>query len=185
MSVEIEAKLKVDSLEKVAERLSGAGAEFVQEQRQTDSYFDDAAGRLKSGDRALRVRRQVNEQSETIVLCYKGPKALDDFKKREETEFEIADGELAEQLLGGVGYKKVLTFEKRRRVWRLGGCGVMLDELPLLGSFVEIEGPDDGKIADVQKELGLGNLRHIQDSYASLMDAKLRELGRDDRDVSF
>jgi len=168
MSVEIEAKLKVDSLEKVAERLSGAGAEFVQEQRQTDSYFDDAAGRLKSGDKALRLRRQVSEQSETIVLCYKGPKAVDDFKKRDETEFEIADGELAEQLLGGLGYKKVLTFEKRRRVWRLGGCGVMLDE-----------------IAEVQKKLGLGELRHIQDSYASLMDAKLRELGRDDRDVSF
>jgi len=61
----------------------------------------------------------------------------------------------------------------------------MLDELPLLGGFVEIEGPDGGKIADVQKELGLGNLRHIQDSYASLMDAKLRELGRNDRNVLF
>ncbi len=47
-----------------------------------------------------------------------------------------------------------------------------MDELPLLGSFLEIEGPDDKKIADVQKNLGLANLPHITESYASLVAKK-------------
>lgn len=183
MRVEIEAKLKVDSFGPVLERLAEAGAEFVREQVERDSYFDDTAGRLKSGDRALRLRREVSKEGEKIILTYKGAKATEDLKKREETEFEIADAELAEQLLVGLGYKEVLTFEKRRKIWRLDDCVVTLDELPLLGSFVEIEGPDDGKIADVRKELGLVDLRHIADSYACMMDAKLRELGRKDREV--
>lgn len=183
MHTEIETKLKVDSLGEVVERLAEAGAEFVREQVERDSYFDDEKGTLKSGDRALRVRRQVSEQSETIVLCYKGPKAVDDFKKRDEVEVEVGDWQSTEQVLLGLGYEKVLTFEKRRRVWRLDDCVVTLDELPLLGSFVEIEGPGDEKIGDVQRRLGLGDLRHIQDSYACLMDAKLRELGSDEREV--
>ncbi len=183
MQTEIEAKLKVDSFGPVLERLAEAGAEFVREQVERDSYFDDVKGTLKAGDRALRLRREVSKEGEKIILTYKGAKATEDLKKREETEFEIADAELAEQLLVGLGYKEVLTFEKRRRVWRLGDCAVTLDELPLLGSFVEIEGPGDEKIGDVQRRLGLGDLRHIQDSYACMMDAKLCELGRKDREV--
>ena len=69
-------------------------------------------------------------------------------------------------------YEKVLVFEKKRRIWRLGDCKIALDELPLLGSFVEIEGPDDKKIADVQKNLGLADLPHITESYASLVAKK-------------
>jgi adenylate cyclase class IV len=77
--------------------------------------------------------------------------------------------------LAAIGYKKSLAFQKKRRVWRLGGCEVALDELPLIGYFVEIEGPGEKKIAAVQKKLGLADLPHIQDSYAVLMQRKLRK----------
>lgn len=185
MYIEIEAKLKVDSLGEVAERLAEAGAEFVHEQRQTDSYFDDEKGTLKTADRALRVRRQATDKGEKVILCYKGPKAAEDLKRREEIECELSDADSAELLLLRLGYKKQLTFEKRRRVWRLDGCGVMLDELPLLGSFVEIEGPGGDEITKLQARLGLAELRHIADSYAELMAAKVRELGGGDRQVRF
>ena len=85
--------------------------------------------------------------------------------------------------LAAIGYKKALAFQKKRQVWRLDRCEVALDCLPLLGSFVEIEGPDENKIAGVQKKLGLADLRHIPESYAVLMERKLRELGRDDAEV--
>jgi len=55
--------------------------------------------------------------------------------------------------------------------------------LPLLGYFVEIEGPDDEKIADVQRNLGLSDLPHIQESYAYLMERKLNQLGAAKREV--
>jgi adenylate cyclase class IV len=71
-----------------------------------------------------------------------------------------------------------LVVEKKRRVWRLGDCEIALDRLPLLGDFVEIEGPDDEKIADAQRSLGLADLPHIIESYAALVDERLHELGK-------
>ena len=59
MRVEIEAKLKVDSLEEIAAKLAGLGAEFGQEQLQTDCHFDDANTTFKKTDRCLRLRRQL------------------------------------------------------------------------------------------------------------------------------
>jgi hypothetical protein len=49
-----------------------------------------------------------------------------------------------------------------------------LDELPLLGNFVEIEGPDDEKISRLQSQLALTHLLHIPKGYASLLSESLR-----------
>ena len=175
MCTEIEAKLKVDSLQEVERKLAELGAEFSEEQLQTDYYFDDANGTLKEGDRCLRLRRELAGKDERIFLTYKGAKKKDNFKKRQEIEIEVKDIDSAANLLSALGYEKALVFEKRRRVWRFGGCEVALDELPLLGSFVEIEGSDDEKIVSVQRDLGLADLQHIPRSYASLMAEKLRQ----------
>ncbi len=172
MCTEIEAKLKVDLLKEIAEKLVELGAEFLAEQLQTDCYFDAADSTLKNSDKALRLRRQVTEKIEKLLLTYKGPKSKDNFKKRQEIEIEIKDAESAEKLILALGYEKALVVEKKRRVWQLGGCVVALDELPLLGNFVEIEGPDDKKISEVQKNLGLANLPHIVESYADLVAKK-------------
>jgi adenylate cyclase class 2 len=77
------------------------------------------------------------------------------------------------------------VYQKKRQVWRLGGCEVALDELPLLGTFVEIEGPNEKKIADVQKKLGLEDLPHIHQSYAALMQKQIRRRGRKSSKVFF
>jgi adenylate cyclase class 2 len=183
MHTEIEAKLKVDSLQEVDRKLAEVGADFIEEQLQTDTYFDDADAALKSSDRALRLRRQRTGQKETMFLTYKGPREKDDFKKRQEIEIEVGDCDSAEELLSALGFEKALVFEKKRRFWQLHNCVVCLDELPLLGSFVEIEGPNGASIAEVQKNLGLSDLPHIVESYACLMQQKLGELGKNQRQV--
>jgi adenylate cyclase class 2 len=183
MHIEIEAKIKVDSLEQVAAKLTELGAEFRQEQLQIDNYFDDVNKTLTKSDRCLRLRRQLVGKSERFFLTYKGAKEKNEFKKRQEVEIEVEDGDSAEKLLLLLGYNKALVFEKRRRIWQFGGCEVALDELPLLGSFVEIEGRDDEKIADVQRNLGLSDLPPILESYASLMEKKLRQLGKKEKEV--
>ncbi len=48
-----------------------------------------------------------------------------------------------------------------------------LDEVDRLGSFVEIEGSDEGKIAEVQKNLGLADAGHIQKGYHRLMSEQV------------
>jgi adenylate cyclase class 2 len=173
MCVETEAKLKVDSLEQVEHKLRELGAEFVAEQLQNDSHLDDDSATLISADRCLRLRRQVVENSERYILTYKGARESSALKRRQEIEVEVSDGDSTRKLLSALGYEEMLVVEKKRRLWRLGHCEIALDELPLLGSFVEIEGPDEKEIADVQQRLGLADVPHVAESYAHLIKEQI------------
>lgn len=169
MCVEIEAKLKVDSHSEVERKLIELGAEFVAEQMQTDFLFDDASAAMTRADCCLRLRRQSVEGGEEFFLTYKGAKEKSNFKKRREIEIEVVDSDAAQKLLSALGYEKVLVVEKKRRLWQLKECSVALDHLTLLGDFVEIEGPNNEEIADVQRSMGLAELTHIEKSYAQLV----------------
>jgi adenylate cyclase class 2 len=183
MHVEIEAKLKVDSLDEVEARLAECGASPAGEVVQTDWYFDTADRELTHGDKCLRLRSEKAESHERLVLAYKGPKQTDDYKKRQEAEVQVNDAAATEVLLAGLGYHKELAFNKRRRLWHLRGCEVALDELPMLGAFVEIEGPDSDTIAQVQAMLGLSDLPHTAVSYADLIERELSRQGAKRREV--
>jgi len=172
MCTEIEAKLKVDSLGEIERKLPELGAELQAEQLQIDFFFDDVNSTLTKSDRCLRLRKQIVGKGESFFLTYKGAKEKSNLKKRQEIEFEIKDADSVRKLLSALGYEQVLAIEKKRRLWQLGDCEVALDRLPLLGDFVEIEGPDEEKIATVQKSLGLTDLPHIAESYASLVAKK-------------
>ena len=172
MCTEIEAKLKVDSLQEIERKLPELGAEFLAEQLQTDYHFDDANTTLTKTDRCLRLRKQMVGKNESLFLTYKGAKEKSNFKRRQEIEFEIKDADSVRKLLSALGYEQSLVVDKKRRLWQLGDCEVALDRLPLLGDFVEIEGPDEEKIATAQEKLGLSDLSHITESYASLVTKK-------------
>ncbi len=172
MCIEIEAKLKVDSLEEIECKLPELGAEFLAEQLQTDYHFDDANTTLTKTDRCVRLRKQMVGKNESFFLTYKGAKEKSNLKRRQEIEFEIKDADSVRKLLSALGYEQSLVVEKKRRLWQLGDCEVALDRLPLLGDFVEIEGPDEEKIANAQEKLGLSDLSHIAESYASLVAKK-------------
>ncbi len=172
MCTEIEAKLKVDSLQEIERKLPELGAEFLAEQLQTDYHFDDANTTLTKTDRCLRLRKQMVGKNESLFLTYKGAKEKSNLKKRQEIELEIKDADSVRKLLSALGYEQSLVVEKKRRLWQLGDCEVALDRLPLLGDFVEIEGPDEEKIANAQEKLGLSDLSHIAESYASLVTKK-------------
>ncbi len=178
MCIEIEAKLKVGSLENIKRKLVELGAEFTAEKLQRDYYFDDINRTLTKTDRCLRLRRESVNKSEGFFLTYKGAREKDLFKKRQEINMEIQDPESTEKMLAALGYNRVMVVEKKRRTWRHRDCIVALDELPLLGVFVEIEGPDDKKIVNVQSDLGLAGLPHIAKGYACLMERKLRSTER-------
>jgi adenylate cyclase class 2 len=188
MAIEIEAKLKlarrscgglarrsggVGSHRQVSERLKKVGAEFVSEQIQKDFYFDDENETLTGADKCLRLRRQQTGNDEKIFLTYKGAREKARYKRRQEVDIEVNDADVVEKLLCGIGFNKALAVEKKRSVWRLGGCEIGLDSVALLGDFVEIEGPSEEKIADVQKKLGLSDLPHIAESYAALVREKV------------
>ena len=168
MCIEIEAKLKVDSLLEVEQKLKELGAGFQAEQLQTDHFYDDSNAALTTTDRCLRIRQQSVAGSERFFLTYKGAKEESNFKKRQEIEIEIIEAQSTQKLLSALGYEEILVVKKKRCLWQFGQCAVALDQLPLLGDFVEIEGPNNEEIADVQNSLGLSQLSHIEKSYAQL-----------------
>ncbi len=183
MYTEIEAKLKVDSLQEIENKLKKLDAEFVAEQLQTDTLFDDSNATLTNTDRCLRLRQQVVDEDTRFFLTYKGAKEESNYKKRQEIEIEVNDADSTEKLLSELGYERKLSVEKKRRLWRFGECEVALDRLQMLGDFVEIEGPNDEKINQVQKSLGLEDLPHIPKSYASMIMEKLQRMRKEQKGI--
>lgn len=185
MALEIELKLKVESLEPVAEKLKQLGAKFEGDFLQIDSYYDDNKDSLVKSDRCLRIRKHINHIGQAIELTYKGARENHRFKSRREIGLKVDKAEELAELFEQLGYTLRLTLEKKRGLWDYRSCKVALDELPLLGKFVEIEGPDDTIIEQVQKELGLENIKHLPASYAHMMEQAAAKAGLKTRNISF
>ena len=62
---------------------------------------------------------------------------------------------------------------------------VELDELPRLGRFVEVEGPDEATVMRVRADLGLAGLPLIKAGYIALLMDDLRARGEQAAEVNF
>ncbi len=185
MALEIEIKLKVDDFRQTAQKLQQLGAKFEGDFLQIDSYYDDNKDSLVKSDRCLRIRKHINHIGQAIELTYKGARENHRFKSRREIGLKVDKADELAELFEQLGYTARLTLEKKRSLWDYKNCKVAIDELPLLGKFVEIEGPDDAVIEQVQKELGLGSIEHQPLSYAHLMEEAVKNAGLNTRNVTF
>jgi adenylate cyclase class 2 len=187
MPLEIEAKLKVEDLAPVRSRLQNLGAKFVGDFREVNAIFDTEDRALLAEDKGLRVRtsRDAKTQAETCSVTYKGPRKHGAMKSREETEMIVESFDAATRLLQQLKFTQILSFEKKRQSWELGGCKVELDELPHLGCFVEIEGASERAIQKVQESLSLGHQPIVKTAYVGLMMTYLQDRGESDRTVRF
>ena len=118
-------------------------------------------------------------------MTFKGPRKHSAMKSREETEMRVESFAAATGLLRQLKFNEVLSFEKRRQTWELGGCKVELDELPHLGCFVEIEGASEKAIQKVQDALGLAQSPIVKTAYVGLMMTYLQDRGESERAVRF
>ncbi len=171
MPLEIEAKLKVDSHATVRDKLRAVGAKRLGHVLETNHIFDNADRSLLAGDRGLRIRTTQTETHPIpgAILTYKGPRQDSAFKSRQEIQVHIDDAVAAQHVLEALGFIEVVRFEKRRESWELGPCRIELDELPHLGTYVEIEGSDEACISRAQNDLGLGALTHVRENYIALL----------------
>ncbi|MCI0499901.1 MAG: class IV adenylate cyclase [Planctomycetales bacterium] len=183
MGQEIEAKIKVEAMEPVAHQLGRLGARFAAERVQSDAYFSDADGALKKRGCGLRLRTETAGGQTIFILTFKGPRQESPYKNRPECQTQVVDGAAAAAILEALGYRTTLTVAKTRRVWELDGCEVCLDELPRLGCFVEVEGPDEQTILKVLTKLGLQDQPHIRHSYSSMMARQLESEDGSPNDV--
>ena len=171
MPLEIEAKLKVDAHEAVRDKLRAVGAKHLGQVLETNRIFDNTDRTFLAGDRGLRIRTTQTDAQRNpgAILTYKGPRQASAFKSRQEIQIHVDDAAAAQSLLEALGFIEAVRFEKRRESWQLGPCRIELDELPYLGKYVEIEGPDETSVSRTQNDLGLGALTHVRESYIALL----------------
>ena len=187
MAVEIEAKMAVPELGPVRDRLRQRGAEPIGRFCEVNSFFDTQGHALLVDGKGLRLRlnRNVDTGAQTNVITYKGPLQQGSLKAREEVELTVDNTGDAVELLKRLGFHLTLSFEKRRESWRLGACRVELDEVPHLGQFVEIEGPDEATVLRERESLGLSNRSIVKASYIGLLMDHLREAGQSTASITF
>jgi len=191
MARETELKFRVDSQEPVRRALKKAGAAYLGTYLQTDTFYDTPEQRLYAGGRGLRLRRVrclrrgEGETDARALLTYKGPRLKGTAgKSRREIQTHLSDPTAAADIMRALGVRPVWTIQKRRAEYRFGPCLVTLDELPILGCFVEIEGPGVREIERVRCKLPLPE-KPTQATYLAMIADASQQKGRGPHRVTF
>ncbi len=179
MGLEIEAKIQLHGVAAAAlrDRLGVEQARLHRRLIETNTYYDTPQGSLKTADRGLRIRVEIDEDNHErrVTLTHKGPQAQGPLKSRLETETQINDPHAMAQVLAVLGYHATLTFEKRRTRYLLDNCRVEIDQVPFIGTFVEVEGSTAQDVERVCARLNLADRPLTRASYVAMLAAHLRE----------
>lgn len=178
MARELEAKLPLPDPPSLRARLAELNAPPVASFQEENRFFDLPGDSLRLADRALRLRTETPRSdaappfSVRHCLTHKGPRLRDTapgLKAREETETDVASASDTAAVLEALGFELRFRFEKRRDRHIVAGCRVEIDELPEIGFFVEVEGPDPDTIESTLRELGLADSPREALGYLSLL----------------
>ena len=136
MAIETEKKFRLDSkqLAKIVTRLGKIGAVFAEETFE-ENYLH-RGGVLDTRGAVLRLRKTENK---TLLTYKEGIRVNSHVKQKIEFETEVADVDETEKIIGALGYRLSIVYEKHRKTFHLGDAEIVLDELPF-GLFMEIEG---------------------------------------------
>lgn len=152
-TVETEAKFPVKDGKALRELLEVEGFAVACEEKQRDEYYDREDKAFSSLDFVIRLRDTENDS----VIGLKGPRFYTESGEysRVELEFQTRSREASIESLSSKELSPYWFFEKRRTTYRRSRdeTVVCLDEIPLLGEFIEVEGELD-QIRLIRKKLG-------------------------------
>jgi adenylate cyclase, class 2 len=174
---ELEIKIQIDTQEhfqKVYETCKKLFGDPTSHVLQLDEYYDTPDGQLKKQDLVIRIRS--NGTKKTIALKSPRIDLPSGMTSRIELEFLSAEGEKVHDQLINQGLKPLEAAEKERWTFVTENCEIVLDKLPFIGSFIEIEGPSEAAITEIVHLLDLSSCLVIRKNYGELMMAKFREL---------
>ena len=173
--LEVELKVKVQSLEPVRRQLLEKGAVCSGRIHEHDIYYNAPHRDFGVTDEAVRVR-YTNDHA---VVTYKGARIKKfGLKAREELNTAVESGEVFETMLNRLGFTKTTEVNKWRENYRFSDAAISLDEVDELGPFVEIEimAEDENSnaavlIQRIAKEIGVSG-EPILASYLELLLSK-------------
>ena len=185
--IEVEIKLplrrqeKTEETGRIAEVLCSMGFRKAARFRQRDTYFDNEAGEIRGGGKALRIREteDLMKGIVTAELNFKGPRMDQVSMTRQELETEVGQAETGRRILAALGFSPVLPeVVKERTEYRREEITAALDRVEGLGDFLELEiladeETENGKVLQKLEEL-LGELGYqmgdtVTRSYLSML----------------
>lgn len=177
MTFEIEVKIAlgdVESLDEILKKYSKRLKTRGSKAYQCDEYFDTENEFLKRQDFTVRLRT-VNQD---MFLAIKGPRMYIDDKihKRLELEFKVHDKEDIHNQIKRHSLKATTIIEKYRWTFKSGDVRILIDKLPFIGNFIEIEGPYES-IKHVISLLGLNEDNAVPKNYTELLEENFRNIG--------
>lgn len=161
-NLEIEIRFGVNDVKKLRKKLRELGSMCLEKWKGRDILFDRKKELIPKG-KVLRLRLGM-EKNNKGKLTYKGSNQSRVFKIREEFEVIVENPGMAIKILKGLSYLPVIQYEKRTELWIYGGADIYIEELPVIGHFVEIEG-SERNIKKVVKILGFDIKKGIRKSY--------------------
>ncbi len=163
----IELKARYEDLGRLRERCESLGAESQEPERQIDTYFRVAHGRLK-------LRESLRSGAELIYYTRA------DVAGARESHCEIYQVEDAEGLKTilkrSLGVQGVVA--KRREIFVIGNVRIHLDKVQDLGTFVELEGIVENaaelpvvaeEVRALQRALAIDDRSLVKESYADMV----------------
>lgn len=172
MAIEIEKKYRLSETEiaKLNDRLSELGAVDQGDEFEENILF--FGGVLDPARTVLRLRKMKGKALLTYKERFPSDSAI---KHQREDESEVENPDALVDILGALGFRPALVYEKRRRTWQVTGAEVVLDELPF-GWYAEIEG-DEAAIIATEFALGLQNAEAEHLTYPELTKQHGRKIG--------
>lgn len=185
--IEVEIKLplrrqeKTEETGRIAEVLCSMGFRKAARFRQRDTYFDNEAGEIRGGGKALRIRETEDLMKGVVTaeLNFKGPRMDQVSMTRQELETELGQAETGRRILAALGFSPVLPeVVKERTEYCREEITAALDRVEGLGDFLELEiladeETENGKVLQKLEEL-LGELGYqmgdtVTRSYLSML----------------
>ncbi len=162
----IELKARVKSLDEARQTAERVATQRLGIQRQVDTYFHCATGRLKL--------REIDGQSAQLIWYARPDRA--EARGSEYYLFEVHDPSLLKRMLeSGLGIRQIVA--KQREIFLFHNVRIHLDDVERLGSYLEFEavlGPGHGEEQGVRRVAFLRDAFQLADddllsgSYADL-----------------
>lgn len=172
---EIEIKIKIDDKNHIIKELEKRGCKFSDEKHQIDTVFFDKNAEnfnVKPGMIVLRIRTISDKHF--ITLKQRGVQSIES----KEIEFGVSDSSLCKALIETLGYKEMVTVDKKRITTKYKDYNICIDEVKRLGYFIEIEilTPEKGKatyyeqeMLNLCSELGIDSKKQISSHYDTMI----------------
>lgn len=177
MLYETEIKIRLGSEEKLSSVISlctnlyGAGEQLIQ----VDEYFDTAGQALQTEDLTLRLRT-INGIVR-VAMKSSRVRITETVHKRIELEFAAANEREVREQIAKQELIATAIYEKQRWRFKTDDSKVVLDKLPFIGTFVEVEAASPKRINSILNLLNLSTDDAVRDNYTELLEAKFTELG--------